>query len=274
MSADAVSADTDAVQVWLIDADLPAAALADLESRLDPAQRQRAAAIPDDRLRRRYLAAHGATRWILAERLGVPAAQLSWQRGPHGKPELAAPAGLRFNLSHSGDLAMLAISDRRAVGVDIQVLADQHDARRLAARYFPPAEARYVAAAPDRAGQVDRFVRLWVRKEACVKASGGRLVPGLALPVAGTAAQLLVADPTGERPEPYLVSDVAVPPGFHAAVALVGAGPYRVTWHRFQPDRFQPDRFWPGSRPGAQPGHESRSERPVLVRKTSSRLGR
>jgi 4'-phosphopantetheinyl transferase len=130
---------------------------------------------------------------------------------------------------------MLAVTRHRRVGVDIQQFPAGDRAARMAERYYPAAEARFVTAGgPDI--QVSRFVRLWTRKEACVKVTGGRLMQGMKLPVHGASRRVIVCNPGGALPGPYLVRDVRVPPGFHAAVALEGAEPYRVTRHT-----------WPGS---------------------------
>lgn len=225
----------EAVHVWLIGADLPAAVLAELADLLDDDERRRVGAMPAEPARRRFIAAHGATRRIVGEWLGTRPERLRWRPGAHGKPELDHPrTGLRVNLSHSGDLVIVALTQRRPVGVDIQQLAGRADPRRLAARYFPDPEARFVAEG-DRATRTDRFVRLWVRKEACVKAVGGRLLQGMRLPVASAGTRVLVNDPTGCLPGPFLVHDLPVPAGFRAAVALVEASRYRIARHRWSP---------------------------------------
>src|SRR5260370_406891 len=110
--------------------------------------------------------------------------QLAWRRGPQGKPELARPPpSLQVSLSHSGELAALAVSDGRRVGVDIQRLTAGADVTRMSERFYPPAEARFVRAATDPADQVSRFIRLWTRKEDRAKVAGGRLLHGAKLPV-------------------------------------------------------------------------------------------
>lgn len=127
--------------------------------------------------------------------------------------------GVRVNLAHAGDLALFAVTTGRAVGVDIEELPDARAAQRLAARYFPLAENAHVGADPD------RFARLWTRKEACLKAAGGRLTPGLHLPV------------LGERPgDAFRVLDLPAPPGFRAAVALTGTADFAVSVRRWWPD--------------------------------------
>jgi 4'-phosphopantetheinyl transferase len=217
----------DVVQVWLIRTDLPDSDLAKLEPLLDDAERSRAARMLREEHRRRFIAAHGAVRVIVGRRLAAPPEQIRWRYGSHGKPELAWPAtGLQVNLSHSAALAALALCQGRRVGVDVERLVTGRDVTRLSGRFYPPAEARFVSAAGP-AGQVRRFTRLWTRKEACVKVTGGRLLAGLKLPVRGTGT-MIVCDPGGPLPGPYLIRDVRVPSGFYAAVALEGTQPFRV----------------------------------------------
>jgi len=221
----------DAVHVWLIRADLPAPEIGGLTSVLDDNERQRAAALALDGHRRRFIAAHGVARVIIGHRLGVPANQIGWRHGLHGKPEVTGtPAEVQVNLSHSGELAMLAITDGRRCGIDLQLLPDATQAVRLARRFFPAEETGFVASGATPDDRVHRFGLLWTRKEACLKVTGGRLMPGLRLPVTGTSPAL-VTDAGGPLPGPFLVRDLMAPPRFMAAVALEGSAPYRVVRH-------------------------------------------
>lgn len=220
----------DVVEVWLIGTDLPDAVLDQLEALLDDDERERAASLVYPARRRQFIASHGAVRLILGRRLGLPPGSLRWRRGPHGKPEIAgAGPAPQVSLSKSGSLAALAVAANRRVGVDIQRLLADLNVARMARRFYPPQEARFVVSAAGAARQVDRFTRLWVRKEACVKVSGGRLLPGLQLSVLGTEGNgaATVRTQTG----PYLVRDLGVPPGFRAALAAEGTRPFRITRH-------------------------------------------
>jgi 4'-phosphopantetheinyl transferase len=205
------------VHVWSIGAGVPARVLAELARLLDAEERDRADVLrfPDDR--RRFVVAHAATRDIVARHLGASPEQIRWSRGPSGKPELAC-AQLRVNLSHCDDLALLALTARRAIGVDVQALPLGEAAARLAGRYFPAEESRHVAGGGDDGERAERFAQLWARKEACVKAAGVRLVQGLAVPVRGPG-DTIVATCAGA---PYRVRAGPVPAGFPAAVALAG----------------------------------------------------
>ncbi len=165
---------TDLVHIWVVPVDAPA----ECDGILDENDRARAAAFLDERDRQRFTIAHGALRILAGRELGMPPEKLSWTSGAYGKPELEAPwSGLHTSLSHSGDLIAVAISTGRPVGVDIQALAAGADVVGLAERFFPPDESAYVSAGRDAATRANRFARLWVRKEAVVKAAGGASGP-------------------------------------------------------------------------------------------------
>lgn len=226
MPAAEMTQEADVVQVWLARDAVTDAVLTDLFSLLDRDERQRADAYLRAADRRRFIVAHGAARAVVGGRLGVPADEIRWRGGPNGKPELAEPwTGIRVNLSHSGGLAAIAVSRSRAVGVDIQRLTPGLDVAAMANRYFHADEIRVVldAAAEDRA---DRFAQLWARKEAVVKAAGGRLMQGMPVPVLGPSGVAVFCD--GGSQDTYRWSDVPAPAGFRAAVALCGDRPYEV----------------------------------------------
>jgi 4'-phosphopantetheinyl transferase len=140
-------------------------------------ERQRAGRFVFDADRRRYLAAHCALRGILSRHTGHDSSSLEYDAGPHGKPSLSGISGCQFNLSHGHDVALVAVSDNHALGVDVEVLRLVEDAAELAQIHFTAAEQAEFRAAP--AHERDRlFLVGWTRKEACLKAIGS----GLSLP--------------------------------------------------------------------------------------------
>lgn len=104
---------------------------------------------------------HRALRKVLARYLDEDPSEIELREGTHGKPALAdLSSPLRFNLSHSGDLALVAVTQGREVGVDIQKIKPRRD---LA------------------------FYKAWTRREAIVKCAGtGLLAPPPPGPVAVT----------------------------------------------------------------------------------------
>lgn len=213
---------TDLVRVWISAVDVAPDAAARCWGVLDDGERARAAAFLSPGDRQRFVIAHGALRILAGRALEASPAALRWTPGADGKPALTPPwAWLQTSLSHSGDMVAVALSAGRPVGVDIQHLVPGLDTAGLSARFFPPEEAAYVAAGRDAAARADRFAHLWARKEAVVKAFGGRLWPNLTMAV---HARDIVssAEPAGS----HRVADVSAPAGFRAAVALTGAAPF------------------------------------------------
>jgi 4'-phosphopantetheinyl transferase len=163
---------------WLRLDELPdAAALATLSAD----EIARGARFAFEGLQRRHLASHVALRAILAQQTGLPAAALAFGAGPFGKPFLQAPAACIFNMSHSDDVAVIAVAPGAAegteIGVDVEVLRPMRDAIALAERNFTVAEQRELLATPTEWRDL-AFMRGWTRKEACLKAIGS----GLSIP--------------------------------------------------------------------------------------------
>ncbi|MEU1284003.1 4'-phosphopantetheinyl transferase superfamily protein [Kitasatospora sp. NPDC005856] len=219
------------IDLWLIDTRQPAASVAELWQSLDPDERARASRT-DPGLRERFTVVHGAVRQLVAARLGIRPAGLVWRYGPNGKPEPAGADGLGVSWSASGEVAVLALAEGRAVGVDVERLHDPRTAERMAARWFPFEEARFVAEPVDPAERAARFTTLWCRREACVKAYGGRLAQSFGVPVAGPSP-VPVADPGGLGAGPSRLCDVPVAGPFRAAVAALGGSSMRVDCHEW-----------------------------------------
>ena len=124
--------------------------------------------------------------------------------GAHGKP--CCNGGPEFNLSHSGDLILLALHPSRPVGVDVEQARPDLDWRPIARRVLPAAETEALerlAAGGVSSAAADGFLRAWCRLEAGLKARG--------LGLAGL----------GDSPQGLMVWEVAVPAGYRAAVALM-----------------------------------------------------
>lgn len=138
---------------------------------LSPAERARAARFRFERDRRRYLAARCALRERLAAATGQPPGALKLVAGPHGKPRLDAAGAPCFNLAHSGDRALLALGGPDELGVDLELLQPVADFEPLARAHFRAEEQAALMALPEPAREAG-FLRLWTRKEACLKAIG------------------------------------------------------------------------------------------------------
>lgn len=159
------------VRLWLADLDANPVEPAPL---LGPAERERASRFVFERDRRRYLAAHGALRQLLAAEFHWTSEE-DFSVGAYGKPALPAAAGGAFNLSHSGHVALIGVSEQGEIGVDIELRRPITELSDLARRNFTAVEISELSACADDAQALTAFLRGWTRKEACLKALGSGL---------------------------------------------------------------------------------------------------
>jgi 4'-phosphopantetheinyl transferase len=162
--------DDNTLHVWKIPLDLPESELAPLFSLLDETEKQRAKQFHFDIHRRRYIAAHAAMRLILAEQLKISAQTVDIQVHQNGKPFLPN-SSLHFNLSHSEELALIALSNQAQVGVDVEHIKDDVDVLGISRRFFHPLEAEQLEQMPP-ALRERSFYHCWTGKEAYLKANG------------------------------------------------------------------------------------------------------
>jgi len=194
------------------------------ESLLDPQELARANRFLRSADRDRFIASHAALRLVVGAELGVPPDVLRFDREEGGRPFVAGPAsnGFDFNLSHSGDLAVIGCVEGARIGVDVEARRPLPDALRIARSHFASEEASALAALPpeDREGA---FFALWTRKEAVVKALG----TGLSLYLAAFTVAvppsppglLRIADGGGK----WFMAALDVGPGACATVAVTAA---------------------------------------------------
>lgn len=119
-------------------------------------------------------------RTVLSRYAGTSAAALQFAEGDHGKPELIGAAHpLQFNLSHSGEWLVCAVTASTPVGVDLEQCRPERASLKVARRFFSAEEADLLENSSGDA-VAERFYDYWTLKEAAVKARGGALAPGLA----------------------------------------------------------------------------------------------
>jgi 4'-phosphopantetheinyl transferase len=121
---------------------------------------------PADQLR--FRVGRGCLRYLLGQRLGLPAATVALRTGRFGKPHLAEPSGVHFNVAHSGDWVVVALAARE-IGIDLEQMVPDFDFTEVAAQRFSPAEQQLLALSPE--PQL-AFYHIWTQLEARAKASG------------------------------------------------------------------------------------------------------
>lgn len=157
------------VEVWTWALDVNAAREAQLAAWLTPDEQARARAFATDRLRGRWIVARAGMRAILARQANLSPAALQFRYNEFGKPALEEGVGAPwFNLSHSDDLAIMAVC-AAPIGADVERIGAAHE--DVALSYFSPVEAAAFMATPmpERA---EAFYRCWTAKEAFLKALG------------------------------------------------------------------------------------------------------
>jgi len=193
-------------------------------SLLSEEERERAARFRLSRSRDRYVVAHGTLRLILADYVKDRPEAIAFHHHPGGKPELAEGSTvIRFNLSHSADLAAVVIASDREVGVDVERQVTHLEELRLAASLFSPREVSALESIPpgDRRAA---FFRCWTRKEAYVKARDNGVSISLndfAVSVASGQPPHLLWSRDGSH-EAWSLHDLQLPGPFFGAVAVQG----------------------------------------------------
>ncbi len=174
--------ESDDVHVWRFALDIGEALLERLRESLTDDERRRAARFHFEKDRRHFIAGRGSLRFLIGAYRGCPPEEVRFSYGNRGKPRLVDEDNtdrLRFNLTHSHGLALLAVTSVREIGVDIERLRDvENDGEPLAERFFSPLEASALRSLPPEQRR-EAFFRCWTRKEAYIKAKG----EGLSLPL-------------------------------------------------------------------------------------------
>lgn len=174
---------------WSLDADRLSGETA--EALLTEDEKARGRTFVSPRLRQRFVAGRARLRSLLGQHLGLDPRALVFMQNAFGKPRLAHHPSVHFSLSHSGDQAILAVSDQLELGADIErVRALDH--LDLARRYFHPNETTLIGSLPRPDEQLQAFFRIWTLKEAIVKALG----VGLSIPLDSFEVSIVTSPPT------------------------------------------------------------------------------
>jgi 4'-phosphopantetheinyl transferase len=196
---------------------------------LSPDEIERANRFHFEKHQRCFTLMRAAMREILGGYTGIPPQDLVFSYGDKGKPELAGQtgsAGIRFNLSHSGERALLAVSQGLTLGVDIELVNPEFGGQEIAERFFSASEVRHLLSipVPERA---EAFFSCWTRKEAYIKALGdGLSVPLDSFEVAfgpGRKAALLSIRVDPGEVSRWSMYDIETSPGYKAALVVEGS---------------------------------------------------
>ena len=228
------SAEQSGIDVWAFPLDADLATLSLCRRLLSNVELECAGQFASPIDQKRFIVGHGRLRQILGHYVQSSPAALEFRLGHRDKPALAPGVGnVEFNLAHSRDLGVLAVSRAGPVGIDIESIEPVDDMAGIVRRFFSRRErAQFEALSEDR--KIEAFFNLWTRKEACLKATGEGIGESLdKVEVAflpGEPARLLTANGEPDPAPPWTLFDLAAAPGYAAALASLPGAPAPVCW--------------------------------------------
>jgi 4'-phosphopantetheinyl transferase len=220
------------VHVWAVALDDAGFDAALWRDRLSPEEQARAARFKFARDQKRFIIAHAALRDLIAGYLKMKAANLRFDEGSSGKPKLAPPfdkSGVKFNLSHSHETALVAVHHGSEIGVDIEFIRAEFEFHEVAGHFFTKREITALNALPP-VLQRQAFYKCWTSKEAFLKAKGTGLsgkLDEVEITLAGQHAQV-TASVAG-----WSLSELDPGGGYEAALVRQG-GPVKISCYRWK----------------------------------------
>lgn len=216
------------VHVWMAHLVQEPLAIGSFHALLSEDEQAKAAKFYFERDRNRYIVAHSILHILLSRYLQCDPRIIRFRTNAYGKPALDLSQqehSLRFNLSHSHEMALLSFTYNRELGVDIEYMREIEDYDKLARVSFSPNERlvlRELADDEKRQG----FYNCWTRKEAYIKARG----MGLSLPLnlfdvsllPGEPAQLLASREDAREVSRWTMRDLSPAPGYAGALCVAG----------------------------------------------------
>ena len=233
---ESLSLDAGQVHVWRICLEQDDEVLDRFRRILQPEELDRAGRFRFERLQRHFVAARGFLRYVLARYVAANPDELRFSYNAYGKPTLAGGRSLQFNMSHSHEVALVAVTRAAAVGVDVEHIRSDFASDEIATRFFSRLEVETFSSLPKEE-QVAAFFRCWARKEAYIKAIG----KGLSQPLDGFDVTLAPDDPAAllrrgeEDTLTWSMSDIDVGPDYASALAVEGAISDIALW-RYSPN--------------------------------------
>ena len=216
-----------AIHVWTIPLCIPEDVFSTLRKVLSEDEQARASRFHFEKDARRFTVARGSVRSILGAYTQSMAQDIRFVYSAQGKPSLHRPVSdIRFNVSHSRDLALLAVALGRDLGVDVEWKNKDIEVEKLAERFFSIQEHRsLLSQAPEQ--KIAAFFRGWTCKEAFLKAQGMGLSRSLnSFDVdmnVGQPARLLATRPDAAEADHWCLRELDVAEGYAAAVAVEGS---------------------------------------------------
>jgi len=225
------------IQLWNIDIN-PASHDADgLFSLLADCELERAGNFRFEEHRHRWVAGRAMLRMILSGVTQQSPESVVFEYNDHAKPRLHYLSGnetVHFNLTHSGDVALLAVTSAGPVGIDVEQVKRLPNIDAVVDRFFSPAERRAFKTVSGDADRLQAFYACWTRKEAYLKALGcGMSQPTDTFDVAflaDTEPKIVAIDGEQSAARHWLLFDLDVSPGYVGALAIRSEDDVKLVW--------------------------------------------
>ncbi len=173
--------DPSTIHIWHVDLKLTDSEYQQLKNYLNPEEQQRLQRYTHQQAQQQFLATRGRLKQLLAGYIGIAPSDIQFETGRYGKPRLAGTTiddGLVFNISHSGAMALIAISTNNALGIDIERINTRHNLQGMAQRCFSNQELNNWNQLTE-PHKTTQFYAYWCAKEAFLKATGRGLALGM-----------------------------------------------------------------------------------------------
>lgn len=237
---DNLNLDLNQVDVWRVSLKPGPDSIQWAESMLSADESHRAARFHFEKDRLRFTVSHGVLRDVLSRYLDCDPKQIDFKVGEYGKPAITSDINLDFNLSHSGDYALIAVAREHKIGIDVERFRQDMEINKIARRYFSEKEnAELMGLHPEQ--QLIGFFNCWARKEAYIKAHG----LGLSLPLDSFDVSLAPNEPAilrATRPDSkeashWTLLSLDVNPHYAGALAVDGKELNFRFWDRIRVPR-------------------------------------
>lgn len=225
----------DEVHVWRATLDLPLSCVRSLEQTLSADERKRAERYRFLKDSTNFVVARGILRTIVGRYTNSDPRMLQFRYNHFGKPSLVGEAGsdaLFFNKTHSGQMAIYAITRGREIGIDLEYIDRGVAWKEIAERFFSPNEISMLRAVPTEM-QLEAFYSCWTRKEAYLKGRGMGISLALSqfdVPVNSGVSVVLRTGEEGREISCWSLQDIFSGSGYAAALAVEGHSCHLKYW--------------------------------------------
>jgi 4'-phosphopantetheinyl transferase len=206
---------------------------------LSAEERARAENTATELLRRRFVVRRGVVRGLVGQVMGKSPGDVRFLVQGEGTPMVESGAGLLFSLSHSGPLALVAMTRNRRLGVDVELGRPRKNLEGLARRAFSSDEAEDFLTLPE-AVRTDAFYRMWTNKEALAKALGMGIASSFqrfSVSLGRSESPSLVRmDLPGESLDAWTLLDLEPALGYRGALAMEDAKGLTPTLRTLPPE--------------------------------------